>query len=324
MALITNRNVPWGDSLIDLHRAAGPGSTIFVEPFSYDEPIIFRFGLYGTERQRSFDLPVDTLYGAAAPDARTGLAGLSLSIDAARVLSGGTVRVLVHSADDTVFDVEILGIRVPVTGAGLLETAIASPTTADDRLFVQRLLTGNDLAVLSTRNDRFLADFGNDLIFGNDGNDTIRLGPGNDAAVGDHGRDRLSGQAGDDLLAGCEGADRLDGGGGRDTLDGGRGDDVLTGGPGADVFEFKRADGTDRITDFRPGTDVINISSGAARFGRLSIVQEGADVRIAFAATVVILEGQDAADIGRAAFTFGPDPSAPHVSAVFLDTPFMV
>jgi Ca2+-binding RTX toxin-like protein len=54
--------------------------------------------------------------------------------------------------------------------------------------------------------------------------------------------------------------------GGNDTLDGGSGRDTLTGGGGSDIFFFESGDSpalanrADRITDFRPGSDSIQIS----------------------------------------------------------------
>ena len=60
----------------------------------------------------------------------------------------------------------------------------------------------------------------------------------------------------------------LDGGHDDDRLDGGKGNDVLTGGLGTDVFVFDRVDGaivnteTDKITDFKVGTDDIWLGSG--------------------------------------------------------------
>jgi Ca2+-binding RTX toxin-like protein len=70
---------------------------------------------------------------------------------------------------------------------------------------------------------------------------------------------------GDDLILGSRGDDRLFGFSGADTLLGGAGVDVMTGGGGADVFRFTAlahspASDPDRITDFRPGRDTIDLS----------------------------------------------------------------
>jgi hypothetical protein len=98
------------------------------------------------------------------------------------------------------------------------------------------------------------------------------------------GRDRLSGFGGDDTLRGLSANDRLDGGAGddvleggagRDTLSGGAGRDVLAGGDGADLFVFGAGDSApgspDRIRDFRPGTDRIDLTALGIAPGDLSV-----------------------------------------------------
>ena len=69
------------------------------------------------------------------------------------------------------------------------------------------------------------------------------------------------GGAGSDRLFGGEGNDRLDGDDGDDLLAGGQGADGLTGGGGADTFAFGRDHGTDFVTDFGNGADVIDLST---------------------------------------------------------------
>lgn len=86
-----------------------------------------------------------------------------------------------------------------------------------------------------------------------------RLAAGN--LSGAQGRDLLIGSSGDDRLAGARGVDSLIGGDGADILTGGRGQDVLTGGAGADQFVFGPRAGNDRITDFTPGEDRIDLSA---------------------------------------------------------------
>ena len=69
------------------------------------------------------------------------------------------------------------------------------------------------------------------------------------------------GGRGDDTLLGGDGDDVLRGGRGDDILAGYGGDDVMKGGPGADDFDYTdyplRHNGSDEITDFKPGTDFI-------------------------------------------------------------------
>ena len=89
------------------------------------------------------------------------------------------------------------------------------------------------------------------------------MGSGADEQVrGTVFRDRIFARGGDDVLRGARGDDRLAAGGGGDRLVGGPGRDTLLGGAGADTFVFAfapHADG-DRIADFEPGTDRIDLS----------------------------------------------------------------
>lgn len=166
--------------------------------------------------------------------------------------------------------------------------------------------------------DNLLAGFdGNDRISGGYGDDDIRGGSGTDsydasgaansvtidlaarsASGFDIGTDRLNsvenatGGAGGDTIAGSTGANTLAGGAGNDTLSGGEGADRIiggtgrdtaTGGAGADMFRFETAEvAGDRITDFAPGTDLIDVSA-------IDAVAGGADNAFTF--------------IGSAAFT---------------------
>ncbi|HTH15960.1 MAG TPA: PQQ-dependent sugar dehydrogenase [Magnetospirillum sp.] len=114
--------------------------------------------------------------------------------------------------------------------------------------------------------------------FGNDGNgnlyvtdqdgDVFRLTPqgrpvdGADTINGGPGDDILFGGPGNDVITGGAGNDRLMGQSGNDTLNGGPGTDSLTGGPGADRFVV--TSGHETITDFTPGTDVLQTRFGAS------------------------------------------------------------
>ena len=86
---------------------------------------------------------------------------------------------------------------------------------------------------------------------------------GNDQVIGTAASDTLIGGIGNDALLGHEGADRINGGAGNDLLLGGSGKDRLTGGHGADEFQISDAPNgqgnTDRITDFNPAQDRINL-----------------------------------------------------------------
>jgi Ca2+-binding RTX toxin-like protein len=92
--------------------------------------------------------------------------------------------------------------------------------------------------------------------------DDVYLGcAGADSFNGGNGNDTASGYKGNDALAGAKGTDTLNGGNGSDTLNGGEGRDVLNGGAGPDTFVFDRvgASHADRVQDFLPGNDVIQL-----------------------------------------------------------------
>lgn len=89
-----------------------------------------------------------------------------------------------------------------------------------------------------------------------------------DLLIGSSHANTLSGGQGNDALVGLAGNDRLNGGSGNDWLLGGTGIDTLTGGSGVDTFVFRSAaeiglaaGARDRITDFEPGRDRIDLSA---------------------------------------------------------------
>ncbi len=87
---------------------------------------------------------------------------------------------------------------------------------------------------------------------------------GNGARLtGTGGADTLTGSAGADLLNGGAGDDRLSGGAGNDILLDGAGVDVLAGGAGADSFVLSVDGQADRIIDFDPTQDKIDLSAWA-------------------------------------------------------------
>ncbi|MBF2047958.1 MAG: DUF4347 domain-containing protein [Elainella sp. C42_A2020_010] len=118
--------------------------------------------------------------------------------------------------------------------------------------------------------DRLHGGLQSDRLSGNQGNDTLRSGRGQDWLSGRQGNDRLYGGRHRDTLKGHQGRDILHGGRGRDRLLGGANDDVLVGGGGPDtllggsgrdrfVYHSLSHRG-DRILDFDPSEDVIDIS----------------------------------------------------------------
>ncbi|MEM8826359.1 MAG: DUF4114 domain-containing protein [Pseudomonadota bacterium] len=94
----------------------------------------------------------------------------------------------------------------------------------------------------------------------------------------------IVGTDGNDALFGSDGDDVIDGGRGRDFLNGGSGADRLTGGLGRDTFALQNAsdsvpDAPDLITDFRAGSDVLDLLSFAAEIDDLSVeIDDGVTV----------------------------------------------
>ncbi|WP_372884158.1 M10 family metallopeptidase C-terminal domain-containing protein [Shimia sp.] len=77
---------------------------------------------------------------------------------------------------------------------------------------------------------------------------------------GDAG-ERLAGGADHDILYGAGGDDTLLGGAGDDVLIDGTGSDLLSGGEGADIFVMTHDGERDRITDFDPAEDRLDLSA---------------------------------------------------------------
>jgi len=111
----------------------------------------------------------------------------------------------------------------------------------------------------------------------------------------------------DDTLTGDANANRLDGGAGADTLLGGAGADTLVGGSGYDHFAFETNFGSDRITDFTPREDLIQLSvalgytdfseldtnaDGTLSTGDTTIQLVGMDLLIAFGTNQITIVGQ--------------------------------
>ena len=121
--------------------------------------------------------------------------------------------------------------------------------------------------------DTLNGDADNDQLFGGSGRDKLLGGTGADTLNGDADSDQLSGGSGKDKLFGGSGADTLNGGGGDDTLCGDQGNDSLYGKTGQDRFVFDDGFGKDKIFDFKPNVDTIDLRpySGLTKFADLDI-----------------------------------------------------
>ncbi|MEQ9643583.1 MAG: hypothetical protein RIM84_26430 [Alphaproteobacteria bacterium] len=204
----------------------------------------------------------DTVDGVGGNDRAYGQAGDDM-------VMGGT-------GNDSLFG--NLGEDTVIGGAG--DDSLKSQTN-DDMLMGE---AGNDVAFGGGNDDMIDGGDGSDTLNGNSGFDTILGGAGNDTLRGQGGRDSLNGGDGDDLLLGMQGFDTLVGGAGNDGLIGGPADDTLTGGAGIDSFTFAAGHGSNTITDFEDGIDMISIQGFAF-----------ADVTIASASddTVITVDGDD-------------------------------
>jgi Ca2+-binding RTX toxin-like protein len=131
----------------------------------------------------------------------------------------------------------------------------------------------------------------NDVIFGGDGDQNILGAGGDDQLFGNRGNDLLTGGDGNDALYGGKDEDTLLGGTGNDVLSGDLGNDLLTGGADADIFVLGAGDGTDTVTDFATGVDLIGLKPDLT-FEQLSISVSGGNTVIAFGDEVLgILNG---------------------------------
>ncbi|MCT4554418.1 MAG: tandem-95 repeat protein [Pelagimonas sp.] len=154
---------------------------------------------------------------------------------------------------------------------------------------------GNDTMTGNQGNDRLAGKGGRDFMNGGAGNDTLMGQGGDDVMNGGDDDDRLFGHVGNDVLRGGEGNDWLEGGDGADTLTGQDGNDTLHGQGGADTFVFDSADGSDRITGFEDGVDVLHLTDG----GSYTLTHSGPNTHISYGATDIVVFNAllDAGDI---------------------------
>ncbi|MBE9006066.1 FG-GAP repeat protein [Fortiea sp. LEGE XX443] len=169
-------------------------------------------------------------------------------------------------SDRSLTSTTTVAIAVGANITGTNQNNTLSGTAGDDTISGGN---GKDTITGGAGNDTISGGNGNDTIFGDEGDDTISGGNNNDTITGGAGNDTISGGNGNDTLFGGDGDDILIGGTGDDLLFGGDANDTLTGGLGKDTFVFASQQGTDIITDFRKGTDLIGLSDGLS-FGQLS------------------------------------------------------
>ena len=117
---------------------------------------------------------------------------------------------------------------------------------------------------------RYFGTNRSEIIYGSNFRDIIHGNGGNDDIYGRDGHDDLYGDAGND---------RLYGGYGDDYMRGGEGQNTYTGGYGYDIYAMSnRSVGytEDRITDFRPRSDKIDVSAwGISSFDQILAIMYG-------------------------------------------------
>jgi Ca2+-binding RTX toxin-like protein len=127
---------------------------------------------------------------------------------------------------------------------------------------------------------------------------------GSDPLLGSSSDNALLAGSGADILNGDDGNDILYGGKGDDLLNGGLGMDTLTGGMGVDKFLLSTNSGTDTITDFEVGKDLLVLGNGLS-FSQLAIAQDSGATLILSAQTgeiVASLSGVSASSISAVNF----------------------
>lgn len=136
---------------------------------------------------------------------------------------------------------------------------------------------------------------------------TRQVGPGADRHEGTDGRDQIAGGAGNDTLLG---------GGGDDVLIDGAGRDVLRGGAGADVFVLVEDGRADRIADFEPGVDRLDLSAMGhfSTEDAIGITATATGARIDLGAERLWLDTADGTSLGADDFTLSDLRDLWHVS----------
>ncbi|MEX0280619.1 MAG: calcium-binding protein [Arenibacterium sp.] len=146
---------------------------------------------------------------------------------------------------------------------------------------LMRLILDQEDVIIGSPWDDITSGFAkSDVLRGQKGRDTLYGERGDDTLNGGFARDALFGGRGNDTLKGGFGNDQLSGGVGRDRLIGDEGNDVLEGGPGQDRFVFKPGSGSDVITDFQIGRDLIKFRIDSTDFSDLTLEKIGRDVLI--------------------------------------------
>ncbi len=251
----------------------------------------------------------DNLYGGEGNDTINGGDGVDTLRETADTDFTLTINTLSSAATgtDSFSNIE----RVVLSGGDSNNTIDASAYSGNAYLYGR---AGNDSLTGGSGNDNLYGGEGNDTINGGDGVDTLRETADTDftltintlssAATGTDsfsniervvlsggdsnntidasaysGNAYLYGRAGNDSLTGGSGNDLIKAGEGDDLINGGAGNDRLYGEAGKDTFVLGSAQGSDIISDFEVGIDMIGLSDNLL-FASLTIEANGDDTKI--------------------------------------------
>jgi Ca2+-binding RTX toxin-like protein len=145
-----------------------------------------------------------------------------------------------------------------------------------------------------------------------------------EGAIGRDGNDvfNASGNTTFATLYGYGGNDTMTGGSGNDAFYGGAGNDTMTGNAGNDSYVLETGWGSDTITDFTVGADLILFrAAGLTSFAQLAVTQSGADTLVSFSGQQVRLQNVTAGTITAASFQFLSAAEAPDTDAPFAELP---
>ncbi len=274
----------------------------------------------------------DTIIGGAGADRIIGGANNSIGDTASYVGSNAGININLasgtasggHATGDVLTGIE------NITGSGF-----ADQITGDNQ--ANRLVGANGA-------DTLFGLGGADILQGNNGDDTIIGGAGADriiggannsigdtasyvgsnagininlasgTASGGHatgdvltGIENITGSGFADQITGDNQSNYINGRSGTDTINGGGGDDFLRGGADSDRFEFTGTFGDDRILDFQPGEDIIDVTAlGYATFADIQndMTDTAAGVLIDTGSGTILLEGLDKNTLTESMFDF--------------------
>lgn len=167
-----------------------------------------------------------------------------------------------------------------------------------------------DFATLGNRIQTLWDGGGNDTLDLSQSPFPVRLdlGQGTFSTTADNGRDNLAIAYGTTIenAIGGAGGDTLVGNAVNNRLAGGPGNDLLTGSGGANVFVFGPGWGQDTVTDFRSGTDLLDLAGTPLSFADLSIFASETATTVAYDTNLITLPGVGA--VAQSDFVFAETP----------------